>query len=89
MSVAYCFYCDRYIDTDFDVEHFPVQEDGCYDENKCVKYYDEILTPNEVERMELRNEVEFSMQRYFKGYELSPIEVSTIRQYNECMGGAK
>lgn len=32
MSIQYCFNCDRYIDTDFDAEHFDEcgkDDDGC------------------------------------------------------------
>jgi len=36
MSIEYCHYCDKYIDTDFDVEHF----DTVDNEYQCV--YEEI-----------------------------------------------
>ena len=38
MSIQYCFYCDRQIDTDFDAEHF-----DCVDGYECVdeQEYDE------------------------------------------------
>ncbi len=36
MSVMYCHYCHLYIDTDYDVEHFTVDEETqCF--GKCIK----------------------------------------------------
>ncbi len=32
MSIQYCDYCDRKIDTDFDAEHF-----DCADEFQCIE----------------------------------------------------
>ncbi len=31
MSIVYCEYCDKHIDTDFNAEHFD------YDTDECVK----------------------------------------------------
>lgn len=35
MSIAYCGYCHKYIDTDFDTEHF-TDEDG-NESDKCIE----------------------------------------------------
>ena len=32
MSIVYCHYCDKHIDTDFDAEHFDTQ----FKEFKCI-----------------------------------------------------
>lgn len=36
MSVVYCSYCDLYIDTDYDVEHFILVDD----EEICERKYE-------------------------------------------------
>lgn len=81
MGVDYCHNCDRYIDLDYEVEHFPVQSDGCYDNSKCINYYEQHLTSIELEQFELYNEIEFIMHRYFKGYDLSPMEKRLLINY--------
>ena len=40
MSVVYCEYCDEYIDTDFDVEHFD-EDENCFKELEDNKTDDE------------------------------------------------
>ncbi len=41
MSIVYCEKCDKYVDTDFNAEHFDKEVDGCEDnyeeENKQSK----------------------------------------------------
>ncbi len=32
MSILYCDYCNRHIDTDFDAEHF-----DCVDDSQCIE----------------------------------------------------
>ena len=53
MSVMYCNYCNIYIDTDYDVEHFIVDEaTQCYaeDENgvhRCINMIEDYLETGE------------------------------------------
>lgn len=82
MGIDYCHYCDKYIDFDYDVEHFPVQSDGCYNNSKCVKYYEGILTDNELFRFIDTNEIEFIIRLIFKGYKLSPMNKYTLLEYH-------
>lgn len=43
MSIQYCFNCDRYIDTDFDAEHFDEcgSDDGCNEDSDSMENFDE------------------------------------------------
>jgi len=44
MSVLYCDYCDKHIDTDYDVEHLPDHEPKCPFIGMCEVQADEFAS---------------------------------------------